>query len=192
MNDMRTRANRPSVLKEKLIKTLKEYPFASYNDKYTFFLIREAGINWAMEGEDRNRQYTWSSTPYYNPKLIRLCLAMPQRAKEYGMLYKYLYKQFPGNLENVSNPNWDEVVEDSKSVRRIHNKQKIKGFLPAFLLEKKKGISINDFEFSDEMQRTVKEWKHNDLLNLETLKDKNSTNFYWQLFTLTKLMNSNS
>jgi asparagine synthase (glutamine-hydrolysing) len=182
----------PSVLKEKLIKTLKEYPFASYNDKYTFFLIREAGINWALEGEDRNRQYTWSSTPYYNPKLIRLCLAMPQRSKEYGMLYKYLYKQFPGNLENVSNPNWNEVVEDSKSVRRIHNKQKIKGFIPAFLLEKKKGISMNDFEFSNELQSIVKDWEHNDLLNLSTLKDKNSTNFYWQLFTLTKLMNSNN
>ena len=182
----------PSVLKEKLIKTLKEYPFASYNDKYTFFLIREAGINWALEGEDRNRQYTWSSTPYYNPKLIRLCLAMPQRSKEYGMLYKYLYKQFPGNVENVSNPNWKEVVEDSKSVRRIHNKQKIKGLIPAFLLEKKKGISMNDFEFSNELQSIVKGWEHNELLNLSALKDKNSTNFYWQLFTLTKLMNSNN
>jgi asparagine synthase (glutamine-hydrolysing) len=182
----------PSILKEKLIKTLKEYPFASYNDKYTFFLIREAGINWALEGEDRNRQYTWSSTPYYNPKLIRLCLAMPQRSKEYGMLYKYLYQQFPGNLENVSNPNWNEVVEDSKSVRRIHNKQKIKGFIPAFLLEKKKGISMNDFEFSNELQSIVKDWEHNNLLNLSNLKDKNSTNFYWQLFTLTKLMNSNN
>lgn len=180
------------VLKEKLVKTLKEYPFASYNDKYTFFLIREAGINWALEGEDRNRQYTWSSTPYYNPNLIALCLALPQRAKEYGQLFKHLYQQFPGDLQNVSNPNWDEVVDNAKSVKRIHNKQKLKSFLPTFVLDKKKGVTINEFEFSNELQSILKDWQHSETLNLSGVKDKNSMNFYWQMFTLTKLINSNS
>jgi len=182
----------PKVLKDKLVSTLKSYPFASYNDKYTFFLIREAGINWALEGEDRNRQYTWSSTPYYSPRLINMCLALPQRSKEYGQLFKYLYQQFPGDLQSVSNPNWDEVVDNAQSVKRIHKKQKLKSFLPTFVLDKKKGITIEEFEFTDEFQSTIKDWNHPETLNLSGIKDKNSMNFYWQMFTLTKLINSNS
>lgn len=182
----------PKELKNKLVETLKSYPFASYNDKYTFFLIREAGINWALEGEDRNRQYVWSSTPFYNPELISMCLALPQREKEYGKLYKYLYTQFPGALQGVSNPNWKEVVDNSDSVKRIHNRQKIKSLLPTFILDKKKGIAINDFEFAKELQETLQNWKHSETLNLSDLKNQNSTNFYWQMFTLTKLVNSNS
>ena len=117
---------------------------------------------------------------------------MPQRAKEYGKLYNYLYQQFPGGLQNVSNPNWNEVVENSKSVKRIHNRQKLKSFLPTFILDKKKGISVNEFEFSNELQSALSNWKHTETLDLSGLKDKNSTNFYWQLFTLTKLINSNN
>jgi hypothetical protein len=182
----------PKELKNKLIETLKSYPFASHNDKYTFFLIREAGINWALEGEDRNRQYVWSTTPYYNPELIQMCLALPQRAKEYGQLYKYLYTQFPGALQEVSNPNWKEVVDNSSSVKRIHKRQKLKSMLPTFVLEKKKGIDVDTFEFSDELKTILSGWNHNETLNLKGLKDKNSTNFYWQVFTLTKLIKTNS
>lgn len=182
----------PKVLEEKLISTLKSYPVAEYNDKYTYFLIREAGINWAIEGEDRNRQYTWSTTPYYSPRLIELSLAMSQRAKQYGALYNYLYQQFPGDLQSVSNPNWKESVENEKSVKRIHYKQKLKSFLPTFILDKKKGITLNEFEFSEELQTALTNWNHAETLSLSGIKDRNSSNFYWQLFTLTKLINSNN
>lgn len=178
-------------LKSYVVNHLAAYPFEDFNDKYTYFLIREAGINWAFEGEDRNRDYCWSSTPFYNPQLIELCLSVPQRSKEYGALFKYLYASFPGNLGDVSNPNWNEVVENSKSVQRIHNRQKLKSRIPTFILDRRKGVEIDDFTFSKELKELKKNWMGSHL-DLSELKSRHTMNFYWQLYTLMRLNNTSS
>jgi len=177
-------------LEENIIGHLDGYPYASFDDKYVYYLIREAGINWAFEGEDRNRQYVWSTTPFYNPALIELCLSMPQSEKAYGALYHHLYRQYPGNLHEVMNPNWKEEVANQKQVKRIHDRQKIKAILPERILEARKSQSLDTFIFSEELQQLIK--THQGKLNLKALKKKHSMNFYWQLFTLLKLMESNS
>ncbi len=173
-------------LEENIIGHLDGYPFATYDDKYVYYLIREAGINWAFEGEDRNRHYVWSTTPFYNPELIETCLSIPQSAKEYGGLYHYLYQQYPGNLHEVMNPNWKEEVANQKRVKRIHDRQKLKAFLPEQILEARKNVKMDAFVFEHELQQLIV--THKGLLNLKALKKKHSMNFYWQLFTLLKLM----
>lgn len=178
-------------LEENVLGHLDAYPFASFDDKYVYFLIREAGINWAFEGEDRNRQFVWSTTPFYNPELIETCLSIPQSAKEYGGLYHYLYQQYPGNLQEVMNPNWKEEVANQRQVKRIHDKQKIKAFLPRQLLEIKGHVPISEFIFEDELRQLIMRYS-GDTLRLKGLKSKNSMNFYWQLFTLLKLMESSN
>ena len=173
-------------LEENVIGHLDSYPFASFDDKYVYYLIREAGINWAFEGEDRNRQYVWSTTPFYNPKLIETCLSIPQNAKEYGGLYHHLYQQYPGNLNEVMNPNWKEEVANQKQVKRIHDRQKMKAFLPERILEARKNTGMESFGFEQELQQLIA--SHKEVLNLKALKSKHSINFYWQLFTVLKLM----
>lgn len=174
-------------LKAYVVDYIAAYPFDDFNNKYTYYLIREAGINWAFEGEDRNRQYCWSSAAFYNPKLIELCLSIPQRSKQYGELFKYLFASLPGDLGAVRNPNWNEVVDNSKSVRRIHQRQKLKTYIPAFILDRKKGVELDAFTFSEELKTLKSNW-NNDQLNVSKLKSKHTMNFYWQLFTLMKLM----
>ncbi|MCR9172698.1 MAG: asparagine synthase-related protein [bacterium] len=173
-------------LEENIMGHLDAYPFASYDDKYVYYLIREAGINWAFEGEDRNRQFVWSTTPFYNPSLIETCLSIPQSAKEYGSLYHHLYHQYPGNLHEVMNPNWKEEVANQKEVRRIHNRQKLKAFLPERVLEARKNKTMQSFVFQEELKQLIN--THNGILNLKGLSSKHSMNFYWQLFTVLKLM----
>ena len=173
-------------LEENIIGHLDAYPFASFDDKYVYYLIREAGINWAFEGEDRNRQYVWSTTPFYNPQLIETCLSIPQSAKEYGSLYHYLYQQYPGNLHEVMNPNWKEEVANQKEVKRIHDRQKMKAFLPEKILEARKNKTMDSFVFKLELKELIE--GHQGLLDLKALKSRHSINFYWQLFTILKLM----
>lgn len=180
---------KPEELKAYVVDHISAYPVADFNDKYTYYLIREAGINWAFEGEDRNRQYCWSSAAFYNPKLIELCLSIPQRSKEYGELFKYLFASLPGELGAVRNPNWNEVVDNSKSVRRIHNRQKLKTYIPAFILDRKKGVELDAFTFSEELKSLKSTWK-NDELDVSKLKSKHTMNFYWQLYTLMRLVGS--
>lgn len=178
-------------LKAYVVDHISAYPFDDFNDKYTYYLIREAGINWAFEGEDRNRQYCWSSAAFYNPKLIELCLSIPQRSKEYGELFKYLFASLPGELGAVRNPNWNEVVDNSKSVRRIHNRQKLKTYVPAFILDRKKGVELDAFTFSKELKSLKSNWK-NHRLDVSKLKSKHTMNFYWQLYTLMKLVGNDA
>lgn len=191
--DFKTAANIAGVnegeLKSYVRQHFEAYPFEDFNDKYTYFLIREAGINWAFEGEDRNRHYSWSTTPFYNPRLIELCLSVPQRSKEYGALFKYLYASFPGNLGAVSNPNWKEVVENEQQVKRIHDRQKLKSRIPTFILNRRKGLEMDQFTFSKELKSAMEGW-NNDSLDITQLQSKHSMNFYWQLFTLMKLLGS--
>ncbi len=181
----------PIELEENLLGHLEQYPFASDADKYVYFLIREAGINWAFEGEDRNRHYCWSTTPFYHPALIELCLSIPQSSKAYGALYHHLYQKYPGNLHEVSNPNWKEVVANQKNVKRIHDRQRLKAFLPQRLLELRGNIPLEAFIFSSELQQLMETYK-GDLLQLKAVKSKHRMNFYWQLFTLLELTKSSN
>ncbi len=178
-------------LEENIIGHLDAYPFASFDDKYVYYLIREAGINWAFEGEDRNRQYVWSTTPFYNPTLIETCLSIPQSEKAYGGLYHHLYQQYPGALHEVMNPNWKEEVANQKQVKRIHDRQKIKAFLPQNVLEARKNVGIESFIFHKELKELIADFAGKEL-KLKALKSKHSMNFYWQLFTVLKLMKSRS
>jgi len=177
-------------LEENVIGHLDAYPYASFDDKYVYYLIREAGINWAFEGEDRNRQYVWSTSPFYSPELIETCLSIPQSAKVYGSLYHYLYQQYPGKLHEVMNPNWKEEVANQKQVKRIHDRQKLKAFLPQKMLEMKSSVPISAFVFEDELRQLIMRYPGK-TLRLKALKSKNSINFYWQLFTVLKLMEQN-
>ncbi len=174
-------------LEENLIGHFETYPFNSFADKYVYFLIREAGINWAFEGEDRNRQYCWSTTPFYNPKLIETCLSIPQSSKAYGALYNQLYQMYPGGLHFVSNPNWKEVVANQKEVKRIHDRQRLKAFLPHKIIEFRKNEVLENFTFSDELKSLMKNADRK-RINSKAIKGKHSMKFYWQVYTLLKLM----
>lgn len=176
-------------LEENIIGHLDGYPFHSFDDKYVYFLIREAGINWAFEGEDRNRQYVWSTSPFYSPALIETCLSIPQTTKAYGGLYHLLYQRYPGNLHEVMNPNWKEEVSNQKQVRRIHDRQKLKAFLPESILEARKNVRIEAFIFHEELRALISTYAGKEL-KLKALKSKHSMNFYWQLFTVLNLMDS--
>lgn len=163
-------------------ETLKAYPYKNANDVYSFFSIREIGVNWAYEGGDRNRHYNWITTPFYHPKVIENCLAIPQRDKAHGRLFNYLYTSLPGKLQNVLNPNWKQEVNDEKQIKRLFDRQRIKSRIPTTLLKLKSDIAIDTFEFGQELKSLIDE--HKGPLHVQKLKKKNSDNFYWQLLTL--------
>jgi len=62
-------------------KQIDSYPVSSIKEKHAYFLCKERYINWNIEGEDRNRFFTWSTSPYNSPKLIKLSLEYPMHKK---------------------------------------------------------------------------------------------------------------
>lgn len=173
-------------LKSYLADRFNSYPVASFNDKYAYFYIRDVGINWSYEGGDRNRQFTWITTPFYNPKVIELCLSLSQADKRHGRLFNVLFKKFPGNLEEIINPNWNQSVENEKTIKKLYDKQRLKSRIPSFLLDMKKRIPLDHFIFNKELKILIE--ADSQEFDLSKIKKKHSNSFYWQLLTLLLLM----
>lgn len=124
-----------SILK-KIHATLDKYGIQNHNIAYAAFLIRERGINWLFEGEDRNRFILWSTSPYYSPKVIAEAMKFSMPSKNYGSLFISLFDLVPGELQNFLNPNWKLPPTETKKVKWVHDKQLIKAKLPKKLTER--------------------------------------------------------
>lgn len=75
-------------LREALLNHFAGYPESDGNGCYTHFLIHERGRRWLYEGEDRNRHFFWSSSPFYSPTFFRAAMACPQPLKRSYRLYR--------------------------------------------------------------------------------------------------------
>lgn len=131
-----------SVL-NKIHTTLDSYQIEDSNAAYAAFLIRERGINWLFEGEDRNRFIIWSTSPFYSPKVIEQAMKFSMASKNYGALFISLFDLVPGGLQNFINPNWKLPPTATKKIKWVHDKQLIKSKLPKRLTERN-GILFKD------------------------------------------------
>lgn len=164
---------------------LNGYPHKSFNDKYAYFIFREVLINWAFEA-DRQRNYSWVSVPFYDPKVIDLCFSVPQQSKEQGELFKALFSLYPGNLETIENPNWKLTLTDKKGLTRLFKRQALKAKLPIWLIHSRKVRPFEEFTFQHEL---LEELHQNQFFDQKEFRKKGTQSYYWQLFTLLMLTN---
>lgn len=68
---------------------LFSYPESDWYQKYVHFVIAERSFKWGFEGEDRNRSYFWSVTPFYSLKFFRYVMGCPAEQKKNLRLYKH-------------------------------------------------------------------------------------------------------
>ena len=64
------------------------YPEKTMEGKFAHFKILERGFKWLYVGEDRNRLFLWSMTPFYDFAFLRASMEKSQNGKEYYRLYK--------------------------------------------------------------------------------------------------------
>jgi asparagine synthase (glutamine-hydrolysing) len=64
------------------------YPEKTMEGKFAHFRIFERGFKWLYVGEDRNRLFLWSTTPFYDFSFFTASMEESQRGKEYYRLYK--------------------------------------------------------------------------------------------------------
>jgi len=180
----------PVALENNLMDYLSELPFEDMNDNYTYFLMRHHAMNYAFEGEDRIRHYAWSTAPIYNPEVIRLGLSIRQKDKKYGRLYHRLFNEYPGNLNEIVNPNWMTTVSDLPKIKKIHAKQTLKTRLPLSMLFRMQGITWDQFQQASELKHLIE--KHKDAtLHLSELPETMKTKMFWQLYSILYMMDRN-
>jgi asparagine synthase (glutamine-hydrolysing) len=71
-----------------LTRHLSSYPEQDCRQKYIHFLICERAFRWHSEGEDRNRCYFWSSTPFYGLEFFAAAMGCPDERKAHYALYR--------------------------------------------------------------------------------------------------------
>lgn len=77
-----------SRLRESVREVLASYPEPDAADRYAHFLTHERGFNWLFEGEDRNRAYLWSASPFYAGPVFRYAMNVPHEQKAKNRLYR--------------------------------------------------------------------------------------------------------
>jgi len=76
------------IFREHLKNHFMRYPERTMEGKFAHFRVFERGFKWLFVGEDRNRLFLWSTTPFYSIHFFRASMKMSQRVKEYYLLYK--------------------------------------------------------------------------------------------------------
>lgn len=180
-------------LRDLLLQTLQAYDVANENERYMSFLIRERAMIWLFEGEDRNRCYAWSTTPYYSPAMFEACLQYPMEAKRNGSLFLAFFERLPGKLQHISNPNWKCSPADQQAVNRVFRRQKLRASMPFPLLKllakNKDSMTLSHFPYAAQLQQLMSD-NHilSDTIQFRKLRsgEQLSTDAWWQLFTLLK------
>ncbi|MDD2332107.1 MAG: asparagine synthase-related protein [Candidatus Cloacimonetes bacterium] len=88
-----------------LLDLAATYPADSYAQRYKYFLLAERGGRWLFEGEDRNRIYLPSETPFYDYDFYRAALSVPDSWKKNLKLYRLFLEYLSPAIANVPNAN---------------------------------------------------------------------------------------
>ncbi len=178
---------------------LASYPEATPARKYQHFFCLEVAVKQYNHGEDRNRQYFWSVSPFYAPRFFTCAMSCPDRQKRGLRLYQKFLEILSPGLASIPYADWGAplgslkftVLHAAKNLSRSHPEitRRIRRFLhsphheaqqffPAQAL-KKQLVAVNGL--ADYFSGAA-------LMGLSSKVDTLSMAQRWNLFTLTSLV----
>jgi asparagine synthase (glutamine-hydrolysing) len=80
---------------------LRSYPEDAFEDKHVHFVLFERAFKWLFEGEDRNRNFFWSTTPFYGHEPFVLAMKVPARYKANYFFYRRFMESLNDELLDV-------------------------------------------------------------------------------------------
>ncbi|MFD1514281.1 asparagine synthase-related protein [Halomarina rubra] len=97
-------------LRESVADRIETYPERSLADLYAHFLVYERGFNFLNQGEDRNRYYFWSVSPFYSPAVFEYAINCPASQKHDRRLYRAFLEAFAPGLVDIEYPNFGGTI----------------------------------------------------------------------------------
>jgi asparagine synthase (glutamine-hydrolysing) len=89
-----------------LAEHLASYPETAPDRKYKHFFCLEVATKMYHEGEDRNRHFFWSVTPFYSFEFFHYALNFPDRSKEGYRLYWEFLTQLHPAMGGIDYADW--------------------------------------------------------------------------------------
>jgi asparagine synthase (glutamine-hydrolysing) len=100
----------PDVVRASVEDRIASYPETDPEDRYVRFLVRERGGNMLTQGEDRNRYYFWSATPFYSLPFFSYAMNCPPEQKSGRELYTAVLESFDAVLLDVEYPDYGAPI----------------------------------------------------------------------------------
>lgn len=119
----------PKVIRDELSEEISALSQQKNELRYQEFLIRERAMHWLFEGEDRNRHYCWTSSPYYHPHFWATAMQLHMRDKAGGKVFKQILQTLPGQLGQLQNPNWKASLNQTTQIKTLFLKQSVKHWI---------------------------------------------------------------
>lgn len=194
LNDVATltKIDEKEIISE-LKTVLFDYPEKDINQKYVHFLIFERGFKWLFEGEDRNRFYFWSTTPFYSVDFFKYVMNCPNSMKNKYNLYREFLLQLSPEASAIDYSNWKLPIASGRSKLYLFSKDiyfRLPNKLTKLFRKKYKKV-LNLEEDNSEKLRCFREQIKNRKLfskyisTTEIKKMKNITyKEYYNLFTI--------
>jgi asparagine synthase (glutamine-hydrolysing) len=97
-------------LKGEIATLLISYPERSLERKYKHFYALDDMTQMYNEGEDRNRHFFWSATPFYSFDFFNYAFNCPDRDKKEYRLYREFLQQLHPSLGGIDYANWQAPI----------------------------------------------------------------------------------
>ncbi|AGN00965.1 asparagine synthase (glutamine-hydrolyzing) [Salinarchaeum sp. Harcht-Bsk1] len=107
------------AIRASVAQRIGSYPESDLARRYVHFLVRERGVNFLVQGEDRNRYYAWSVSPFYALPVFEYAMNCPDDQKAYRGLVAAILERFDPGLVDLPYPNYGAPI----STRRYRAKQ---------------------------------------------------------------------
>lgn len=101
-------------IKAALAESLSSYPEKAADQKYKHFFCLDMVTQMYNEGEDRNRHFFWSVTPFYSFAFFNYAMNCPDRDKKGCRLYQEFLEKLHPAVSRVDYANWQAPLSSLK------------------------------------------------------------------------------
>ncbi|HLD48387.1 MAG TPA: asparagine synthase-related protein [Desulfobaccales bacterium] len=101
-------------IKAELAEHLASYPETALDRKYRHFFCLEVATKMYHEGEDRNRHFFWSATPFYSFDFFHYAMNCPDRDKQGYRLYREFLAQLHPAVGGIDYADWQAPLSSLK------------------------------------------------------------------------------
>ncbi|MCH7721866.1 MAG: hypothetical protein IIC76_00805 [Bacteroidetes bacterium] len=116
-----------------LFNILNNYSEKIIDNKYVRFVIFGRGLKWLFEGEDRNRYWFWSITPFYSQPFFNYSMMLPDNIKENYYLQKQFLVRLSPEAAAENNALWKLPITSNKLKVILFAKDNVYPRLPLFM-----------------------------------------------------------
>ncbi|SEP71207.1 asparagine synthetase B family protein [Natrinema salaciae] len=103
-----------SAIEESIRSRIETYPERTPEAKYVHFLVSERAVNFLFEGEDRNRFFFWSTTPFYSLPFFRYAMNCPTDQKTRYKLYRSFLRELSPEAASQTHPDYNAAVDSPR------------------------------------------------------------------------------